>query len=244
MDKATCYRGLQALCRAGLLRRDGNKYRLGFKLLELAASLRASILPTKVARPIMERLRDATGQSVQLVVRDGTRGVYLDVVESKSAVRLYVSPGRRPPLYAGASTRLLFAFLPPAEREVILKSPLEAFTPRTITDPAKLESVSSLIRQTWFAISFGELEPFTAELAVPLLGAEGEVVAALSVAGVDRAFLDPQRLRFFVEQLDAAAKELSAQFGFFGAWKSDPETFLRVMEAFSAPLALDVPEGP
>lgn len=229
LDKATCYRGLQALWRAGLLRRDGDKYRLGFKLLELAERLRGGLPPSRVARPIMERLRDATGQSVQLVVRDGAIGVYAEVVEGLTAIRLYIRPGRQAPLYAGASTRLHLAFLPPDMRRSIVEGPLEQFTPRTVTLPSLLEDLGEAIRATWFALSLGELEPFTGELAAPVFGRDGEVVAALSVAGVDQAFLDAGQMKIFVGRLDAAAKELSEKCGYEGDWASDPAAFLRTV---------------
>ena len=88
------------------------RYRLGTQLLHLGALVKAAYPARQVALPLMDALREATGQSVQWVVRDGQEGVYLEVLEARSRVRLYIAPGRRAPLYAGASTRLLLAFAP------------------------------------------------------------------------------------------------------------------------------------
>jgi DNA-binding IclR family transcriptional regulator len=235
LDKATCYRYLSALCRQGLLRRDGDRYRLGFRLVELAERLRAGLLPSRVARPVLQELAVATGHSSQIIVRDGDFGVYAEVVEGRSAVRLYVRTGRHAPLYAGASTRLLLAFLPAEARARYLATqPRPAVTAQTVVDAAELERLGALARATGFSLSFGELEPFSAELAAPVRDMAGEVVAAVSVAGPEQPFRDRGTLAAYLHRLDAAAAEISRRLGHEGPWRSDPERFLA---AYCAPKA-------
>lgn len=236
-NKATCYRGLQALCRAGLLAREGDGYRLGFRLLELAERLKAGVHAHRVALPFMERLSEATGQSVQFVVRDRDQAVYLEVVEGTHPVRLYIRPGRRAPLFAGASTRLLLSFLPAHERESILqKNPPQRYTEHTILDHEELQRHFVETRRTWFAISFGELEPGTAEAAAPIMGPQGEISAALSIAGLAQFFLDGDERARILAELDATAQDVSRRVGYNGQWSSDLSAFLEAVAARSQPV--------
>lgn len=224
--KATCLRSLRALEQHGLLVRENDRYRLGTRLLHLGTLVRAAYPARQVALPFMQALRDATGQSVQWVVRDGLEGVYLEVVEARFRVRLYVAPGRRAPLYAGASTRLLLAFAPKSVQEAIFQGERVCYTPAT---PVVLEDLQKLLAQTYqtgFAASFGELEPHSAELAAPIRGPEGEVVAALSLAGAEAHYRDPKMLCSYLQALSQSAREISEKLGFVGPWQTDLEGFL------------------
>lgn len=236
-NKATCYRGLQALCRAGLLAREGDGYRLGFRLVELTERLKAGVHAHRVAVPYMEHLSDRTGQSVQFVVRDRDQAVYLEVVQGTTPVRLYIRPGRRAPLFAGASTRLLLSFLPASERDAILRTnPPRRFTEHTILDRAEFEGRVEETRRTWFAISFGELEPGTAEAAAPVMGPQGEPLAALSVAGMAQPFLDGGERARILGELDASAQAISRRVGYRGIWSADLQAFLRDVAARLEPM--------
>ena len=227
-NKATCYRGLQTLCRMGLLARNGDQYHLGYKIVELANRLKDSIPLHRVALPYMERLRDVTKQSVQLVVRDGDSAVYLEVVPATQPVRLYIQPGRRAPLFAGASTRLLLAYTSSEKREAILNAfPPQHYTEQTILDPAELEQRLIETRETGFAISFGELESGSAETAAPIIGAEGHVLAAISIAGFTDPFLNGDQRKIMMTELDKIAQKISRRMGFEGKWASDLGCFLK-----------------
>lgn len=226
LAKATCLRSLRALESHGLVVREGERYRLGTRLLHLGALVKAAYPARQVALPLIGALREATGQSVQWVVRDGQEGVYLEVLEARSRVRLYIAPGRRAPLYAGASTRLLLAFAPPAVQQAVLAGERKRYTPAT---PVALPQLQGLLQQTQlcgFAASFGELEPHSAELAAPVRGASSEVLAALSLAGAEAHYREEAVLHTYLQQLDRVAQEVSRRLGYVGAWKADIEGFL------------------
>lgn len=229
--KATCLRSLRALEQHGLLVRENDRYRLGTRLLHLGTLVKAAYPARQVALPPMQALRDATGQSVQWVVRDGQEGVYLEVLEARSRVRLYIAPGRRAPLYAGASTRLLLAFAPKTVQEGIFQGERKRYTPATPVGLARLQALLAQTRQTGFAASFGELEPYSAELAAPVRGPEGEVVAALSLAGAEAHYRDPKMLSGYLQALSQSAWEISEKLGFVGSWQADLEGFLSLLLA-------------
>ncbi len=229
--KATCLRSLRALENHGLLVREHERYRLGTRLLHLGTLVKAAYPARQIALPLMQALRDATGQSVQWVIRDGQEGVYLEVLEAHTRVRLYIAPGRRAPLYAGASTRLLLAFAPPAIQQAVLAGPRKPYTPATPVALGHLKERLTQTRQTGFSASFGELEPHSAELAAPIRGSDGEVMAALSLAGAEAHYREPEKLSSYLKALSQTAWEISARLGFVGPWEDDPEAFLRSLLA-------------
>lgn len=125
----------------------------------------------------------------------------------QSPLRLTLPVGTPWPLHAGASNRVLLAFLPPPQREEILRQPLRRITPRTITDPARLRRELDRVRRRGFAYSVGELTPGVAAVAVPVL-AQGRLLGGLTVAGPE-ARLTPGRVPGIVRRLQAAAKALA-----------------------------------
>ncbi|MCF8568124.1 hypothetical protein LLE49_25705 [Alicyclobacillus tolerans] len=105
------------------------------------------------------------------------------MLETQTPVRLYIQLGRRTPLYTGASTRLHLAFQSQEERNSYYQRiKLIQLTRYSPTNIGQLEQFGELARDTWFAISFGELEQFSAELTALVFNADGELVASVSVA--------------------------------------------------------------
>ena len=227
LSKATCHRTLQALQRYGLLEREGEDYSLGYRLLELAANVNAAIEPLSVGNDLMEHLRDEVDESVQLVVRSGDEVVYAEVLPPFSPSRLYVRLGRRAPLYAGASGRLLLAALSDGQiAELLGRVELLRYTTRTPQSREAVMQDVAATRETWCTRSLGELERYSAEMAVPILGAAGNVVAALSLAGSDKEYLKPGARKAMLLALDATAIGISRRLGYDAAWPTKPEAFL------------------
>jgi DNA-binding IclR family transcriptional regulator len=113
LSRATAHRLAVAMEAHGLLGRDDEgRFRLGARLVALgqAASSGSSLLDA--AGPVLAELRDATGESVQLYVRDGEARVCTAALESPHGLRTIVPVGARLPLGIGSGGRLL---LPGAE---------------------------------------------------------------------------------------------------------------------------------
>mgnify|MGYP001186460044 CR=1 FL=1 len=108
IPKPTAHRLLIAVEAHGLVRRraDG-RWVLGGRLVELGRRASAAWPVAEVARPVLERLRDDSGESVQLYVRDGDERVCLVSLESRHELRTIVAEGARLPLAAGSAGRLL-----------------------------------------------------------------------------------------------------------------------------------------
>lgn len=115
LSRATAHRLAVALVVHGLLRRtDDGRFALGARLVGLGHLAAAGWPVAEVARPALERLREETGESVQLYVRDGDHRVCVASLESPHELRTIVAEGARLPLDVGSAGRLLLGECPEA----------------------------------------------------------------------------------------------------------------------------------
>jgi DNA-binding IclR family transcriptional regulator len=108
LSRATAHRLATALEAHGLVRRvEQGRFALGLRLLALGRAAETHLPLTQAARPALEWLRDETGESVQLYVRDGDRRVCVEALESPHGLRTIVPVGASLPLDVGSAGRVL-----------------------------------------------------------------------------------------------------------------------------------------
>jgi DNA-binding IclR family transcriptional regulator len=157
-----------------LLARDGEgRWRLGPAVSELAAQVNDPLLAASGA--VLPRLREITGESVQLYRREGSSRICIAAVEPPAGLRDTVPVGARLPMTSGSGAKVLLAFSDDATRAAVL--PGSKFTDRTLTE----------VRRRGWAQSAAEREPGVASVSAPVRDAHGAVIAAISVSGpIDR----------------------------------------------------------
>ncbi|GLX66758.1 hypothetical protein MU1_11020 [Paenibacillus glycanilyticus] len=176
------------------------KYSLGVKFMELGSIVRDQFQISDVIVPIMQRLSAETGESIYLTWRDGLEGICVEIVESSQTIRYGVTVGSRSPLYAGASNKVILAFLPEDVQETLLNQKLQSFASKTITSKEELRHDLDQIRATGWAYSVGEYTESVFALSLPLFNASNEVVSSLAVGGPE--FRMPQ------EKIEATLQKL------------------------------------
>lgn len=108
LSRATTHRLAVALEVHGLVRRDEEgRFVLGMRLVELGRSAADAIPLAGAAEDALVELRDETGESVQLYVRDGDRRVCVAALESPHGLRTIVPMGASLPLDRGSAGRVL-----------------------------------------------------------------------------------------------------------------------------------------
>jgi DNA-binding IclR family transcriptional regulator len=108
LPRATAHRLAVALEQHGLLRRDDEgRFDLGPELATLGRVAWARYPLAATALPILEQLRDASGESVQLFVREGDRRRCVLSLPSPHALRWIVPEGALFPIDAGSAGRVL-----------------------------------------------------------------------------------------------------------------------------------------
>lgn len=108
IPRPTAHRLATALEDHGLVRRDGQgRFTLGLRLVALGHAAAGELPITEAARPALEDLREVTGESVQLYVRDGDRRVCTLSLESPHGLRTIVPLGAVLPLDRGSAGKVL-----------------------------------------------------------------------------------------------------------------------------------------
>lgn len=181
LHKSTVHRMLATLEEKGFIERDKNteRYHLGLKVWELSANLSRTDDQATIWLPEMVRLRDQLGETVSIYVRDGSERIRIQAVQSNHPVRRVAPVGVRLPLYAGASSKVLVAYVDSVVQESIMNSP-------QWTSSMDMELYRSQLQDTLekgYATSFEERETGVAAISSPIFDRAGVLAAALSVSG-------------------------------------------------------------
>ena len=183
----TAHRLLNALQRGGYVARNDatKRFRLGVAALRLGQRARDSTDLRALALPILRQLSYETGETTLLTAPNDTRDRSLCVerVESAQSLRLAVQPGRLLPLHAGASQKIILAYMDHAEQELILSLPLAPLGRATITDSEVLRAELTHIRSCGYAVSAEETNEGVWGIAVPILDGRQFIVAGVGIAG-------------------------------------------------------------
>lgn len=164
-------------------KRPDKTYRLGYGALRLGHRAAGLHPVVDAAGPTLDGLRDATGESVHLVLRDGLDAVIADVRESSQAVRVVAPVGKRGRLHVGGSGKLFLAFGPEGLMAELLRGPLEPYTELSETDPGLLRHDVGRVRRLGVCVAIGDFEDGAFSVAAPVFGAGGAMVASVAVAG-------------------------------------------------------------
>lgn len=213
LPKSTASRLLSALERRGLVEQEGERGRLrpGPAILRVAERGMLERNLVELARPALSELAEVSGETVNLGV-PGAAGVeHLLQADGRHFLGAGQWVGRTVDFHCTANGKVFLAFgraLAPAGTDA-----LPAHAPATITDPAALRAELERVRADGFAVAVDELETGLAAVAVPVRGASGEVVAALSVTG-PTVRMSPARISELREVLVEESERLSARLGY------------------------------
>lgn len=215
VHKSTASRLVYTLQHRGLVEQDGERGRftIGFGMLKFAGAVTGQIDLARLGTPLCEALAEKLGETVNIAVLDGDGAINVSQARGASAVAAQNWTGQRTPLHATSSGKVLLATLDEPEREQVLASELVSFTPRTITDPEELRALLPLVTEDGYATCYEELEPGLHAVAVPVYGADDDVLAAISASGPAYR-LSRKRIRQMVGELREAAAELSGSLGY------------------------------
>jgi IclR family transcriptional regulator, pca regulon regulatory protein len=211
LTKSSTHRILISLQEIGLVERDGTGWRLGTRVVSLAAIRLGSfdLRREAVARllELRRRFRAATAFSIP----HGSEMIYVERQESPEPFAATARLGAVAPIWAGASGRAILAHLEVGERTTLLDVPAWHHLPPS-TRREVLESVEQAA-QRGYAVDPGGFFEGTSAVAVAIRDANGRPVAALSV------IMPPERLRSLEieamgSQLLAAAEELETATGY------------------------------
>jgi IclR family KDG regulon transcriptional repressor len=218
LGKSTTHRLVATLEAERLLEQDSRtgKYRLGLALYELGTTVTEHVDLHQAALPVLTTLRHRTGEMVHVAVLDGLEAVYVERLESLYMLPVFRRVGHRLPAHWTSSGKVLLAALPRAELQRRLQgAALEGRTDRTITDhKALIAELDQVAAQGW-ASNVEEGELGVTSVGAPLRGADGKVMAAVTIVGSSER-ITTESIRRYRAAVTEAAAVISGRLGYRG----------------------------
>ena len=215
IHKSTAHRFLKHLEREGyLVRTEAGAYLIGPRLSQMSTRGSQGATLQAVARPILWELWKSTQETDNLAVLDQGTVLYVDVIESPHEFRLSSRVGTRRSLHVTALGKALAAFLPAELRASVLSTiKFQPATPKTIMNLVQFRQELEKIRRQGYAVDDEEAVQGARCVSAPILNADREPIAAVSVSGpVTR--VSPNQVAALAGAVSSAARAISAAMGF------------------------------
>ncbi len=215
LPKATAYRLVDWFIGQGYLSREPGRRRLivGPRLTTLAFGALLSSMRNDTPHVVLQRLVHSLDETCNIGMLLNGEVVYLDRVEAEHwPLRLHYTQGSRVPPHCSAIGKLYLALAPaPRRRRLLDALALKRFTDNTITDQAKLDAELRQIRKEQVSFDREEYLVGVVCMAVPVIGRNGELLAALAVQAPE-ARMSVQTARRHLPTLRRASGELAEIF--------------------------------
>lgn len=186
ISRTAARRHLKTLKYLGYLDTDEHYFWLTHRVLRLSSSYLSSAHLPKIAQSFLNLLAAQTSLTFSIVVLDDNEVVPIARSYLPQQDNLRVSPygmhlGNRLPAHATSTGKVLLAGLPEqAQQDWVQSYGLKRLTPFTLTDPTRFMQVLKDISFSDYCLSKEEHELGVIAIAVPVLNAQGQAIAALN----------------------------------------------------------------
>jgi DNA-binding IclR family transcriptional regulator len=188
LPRTTVFRLLHTLQLMGFVTREADErsFKLGPALLNRGFTYLASLDLVESAQPILQRLRDETGMSAHMAVRDGQEIVYVARFAARTTVASSVQIGTRFPVHATVMGRMSICDFSDRELTALFPhEPLPSFSEQTPTTLAELKAMLVADHDRGYAVSQSFFERGVSSVAAPVRDGSGRIVAAVNITSVD-----------------------------------------------------------
>jgi DNA-binding IclR family transcriptional regulator len=212
MAASTCYRYLKVLHSSGFLARVANgSYVLGPRILELDHTMRQSDPVYILGTPVIEELRARTGHNALLSILYSDSVMCVQEALSQRAPAEIFRRGQKRPLVAGASAKVILAYLPLHQlRSVYAKHRTAIAATGLGADWVRFRAILREIRKAGFSLSLGEYNPGIVSISAPLFNRTNEVLGSVTLAA-PVSQVSEAVFREFIPDVVEAAREVTAR---------------------------------
>lgn len=184
LSKANAHQLLSTLIDEGFVYKDSitSQYGSTLKVWEIGQSQMDNIGLVNRLAPLMKTLRDEVNETVNLAILDGVDVLYIHKEDSSQGVRSFTKIGARAPVHCVATGKAMLAFDPRGE-SLWRTTPLPAFNTDTITDTDAFVAEMNATRKRGYATVSNEWRGEVRACAVPIIGLNGHVRAAIGISG-------------------------------------------------------------
>ena len=214
LHKSTVSRILATLEENAIVERHptSGRFRLGVGVIELASPMLANLDVRRVARPFLEELTQATGETTGLVVWSQGAAVSVEQVASLRRVKHTIPLGTQFRGHANASVKVFLAEASPEEIQQIIDGGLKRYTERTVIDPGEYLKNLQRVRELGCAVNDGEISLEEVGVAAPVRDHSDRAVAAVLMAAA-RYRTSPEKSEEYGQQVKQTAAHISARLG-------------------------------
>lgn len=192
----------------------GDRYLLGFRILQLSQALLRQLNIVEIARPFITAVRDECDETAGVGVRTGDYWIHVVEVEAAQSIRRVSNLSERLPLYAGSTGKVFLAAMSDDEvEEYLRRTPLLPLSDTTPTAADVLRAQIAQIRVQGYAQSNNERGEGGAGVAAPVRAFEGRVIAALTISGPASRFAGEQLDKYIAAVL-RGSRQLSQALGY------------------------------
>lgn len=209
--QSSVYRYVRVLKQRDLLKEERNGYySLGYKILKYYRVLRKDTNLAVIAEAAMSELTDSLNETSILLVPSNMAAVCIATVPSRQKIKVTSEPGEIVPLYGGASSKSLLAYMDEkVVNEIFEKVDIRKYTPKTITDPLVLKEELRKIKEQGFAYSDSEIDEGVVSYGMPIFDSNNHIVASVSVAGLKDS-MSKMKEEIIVQSLKDTANKIQS----------------------------------
>ena len=184
LSKSAVYKHLRTLENHRYIIKEEGSYRLGLRFLNLGQGVLRREELYEIAKPELQNLAEETGETANLMVEEGGRGVFISKVSSDQAVNLDTYVGKEVYLHTTALGKAIMAYMSPEDVDDIVDNHgLPAITDNTISNRSDLMAELETIRDQKWASDDEERLTGLRCVAVPILDTDDTVLGAISISG-------------------------------------------------------------
>lgn len=182
LPKSTAHRLLKTLCTLGYTANcGGGTYRQTGMVKRLALAANDPYW-VSVADPVMRKLNEEIGETINLGILRFEKIFYLHVIETTKTLRRTVSPQMSDPCFSTALGRAIVSFLPESRQDFLLRhATIERRTPKTVIDEAEIRKILKKVQKDGFSVEEDQTDLGVTCIGAPVFDTEG-VVAAISLS--------------------------------------------------------------
>jgi DNA-binding IclR family transcriptional regulator len=215
LSRPTLYRLLHTLACRGLIDSEGDpqRFKLAHGVMKLSHVWLKGLEVVNVARPIVEGLRDQTGETAALFRLEEDRGICILECESRHVLSISRGVGDSLRITQGSTGKAMLAFMDPQRQsEFIERLPKDA-------QRLRLEDALRSARRNGYATSRGEIFAGAVAVSAPVFDHRGSVVGSVGLYGPN-ARVNEDKILEFAGLVNDAGQRISGLLGFQGDYPS------------------------
>jgi IclR family transcriptional regulator, KDG regulon repressor len=208
LPPSTTHRLVTNLVRYGYVRQDEKteKYHVGPKVMDLAQRTMEDHDLRSASRPFLKEMKERTGETAHLMILDENRVLCIESVESSGHIKVTSPVGLRESLHCSAVGKALLAYQPKEIQDQLLISPLQIFTPNTISTLKEMRAHLEGVNAAGGAFDHEERHLGVSCVAAPVFNRQGQVLAAVGISAPSVRMSAGQEKEWAVVVKDLAEK--------------------------------------